>query len=66
LSNVASFGGEVDANGHRLVVRNEHGKERRVTVGSGTPPLKAPRVDDRRVDENGQSPKVNMRTILQV
>jgi Transposase, Mutator family len=48
---VASFTDELDEDGHRLVVRNGHGKERRVTVGSGTVPVKAPRVNDKRVDE---------------
>jgi len=41
---------ERDAEGHRLVVRNGYGKERRVTVGAGTIRLRAPRVDDRRED----------------
>lgn len=48
---VSSFSDELDEDGHRLVVRNGRGKERQVTVGSGTLPLRAPRVDDRRVDE---------------
>ena len=33
---VASFVDEVDEDGRRLVVRNGHARERRVTVGSGT------------------------------
>ncbi|MBW8060602.1 MAG: IS256 family transposase [Solirubrobacterales bacterium] len=41
---------ELDEDGHRLVRRNGRGKERGLTVGSGTIRLKAPRVDDRRVD----------------
>jgi putative transposase len=48
---VASFADELDEDGHRLVVRNGRGKERRVTVGSGTLPLRAPRVNDKRIDE---------------
>ncbi len=48
---VASFADEIDENSRRLVVRNGRGKERRVTVGSGTLPLQAPRVNDKRVDE---------------
>jgi len=48
---VSSFTGEVDEGNRRLVVRNGRGKERRVTVGSGTLPIQAPRVNDRRVDE---------------
>ena len=34
---------EVDEDGHRLVVRNGRARERKVTVGSGTIPIKAPR-----------------------
>ncbi len=41
---VASFTDEVDEDGRRLVVRNGRGKQRRVTVGSGTLPLRAPRL----------------------
>jgi putative transposase len=41
----------VDEHGHRLVVRNGRARERRVTVGSGTIPINAPRVNDKRVDE---------------
>ncbi len=48
---VASFAEELDEQGHRLVVRNGRGQERRVTVGSGTLALRAPRVNDKRVDE---------------
>jgi transposase-like protein len=42
---------EVDEDGKRLVVRNGRARERRVTVGSGTVPVRAPRVNDKRVDE---------------
>jgi putative transposase len=48
---VCSFVDEVDEDGKRLVVRNGRGKERRVTVGSGTVRLRAPRVNDKRSDE---------------
>ena len=48
---VESFADELDENGHRLVVRNGCGKDRRVTVGSGTLALRAPRVNDKRLDE---------------
>jgi putative transposase len=48
---VSAFTGEVGEDGKRLVVRNGHARERRVTVGSGTVPVRAPRVNDRRVDE---------------
>jgi transposase-like protein len=48
---IASFDGEVDEEGRRLVVRNGRARERKVTVGSGTVPIRAPRVNDKRVDE---------------
>ena len=48
---VARFGDELDDDGHRVVVRNGKARERRVTVGSGTMPIRAPRVNDKRVDE---------------
>src|SRR5579875_116252 len=48
---VARFSGELDEEGHRLVVRNGRARERKVTVGSGTVPIRAPRVNDKRVDE---------------
>jgi putative transposase len=38
---------ERDAEGHALVVRNGKGRTRKVTVGSGTIPVSAPRVNDR-------------------
>ena len=47
---VESFVDEVGADGNRLVVRNGRAKERRVTVGSGTVAIRAPRVNDRRGD----------------
>ena len=48
---VARFADELDEDGHRLVVRNGRARERKVTVGSGTVPVRAPRVSDKRVDE---------------
>lgn len=37
-----------DDDGLRQVVRNGHGKERKITTGSGTIAVKAPRINDRR------------------
>jgi putative transposase len=48
---VSSFLGEVDDHGHRLVVRNGHAEERSLVTGAGAVSVRAPRVDDRRVDE---------------
>jgi putative transposase len=44
------FAGELDEHGHRLVVRNGRARERKLTVGSGTVAVRAPRVNDKRVD----------------
>ena len=41
----------VDADGHRLVVRNGFHAPREVTTAAGAVPVRQPRVDDRRVDE---------------
>jgi transposase-like protein len=46
---VARSGEARDARGHAEVVRNGHGRPRKVTLGAGTIDVRAPRVDDRRV-----------------
>lgn len=51
---IAEHQGEVDENGHRLVVRNGHAQPRTVVTPVGPLRVSAPRVDDRRVDEQGQ------------
>jgi transposase-like protein len=43
-----------DANGRARVVRNGKARPRKVTLGSGTIEVSAPRVDDRRQDEMGE------------
>src|SRR5947209_6990490 len=48
---VSSVTDEVGEDGKRLVVRNGRARERRLTVGSGTVPIRAPRVNDKRVEE---------------
>ncbi len=45
---------EADEHGRRLVVRNGHARERAIVSGAGQLKIQAPRVDDRRVDEQGQ------------
>jgi putative transposase len=60
---VGSFTGEVDEDGKRLVVRNGRARERRVTVGSGTVPVRAPRVNDKRVDEKGERKRFSSRIL---
>nr|MEA2798353.1 putative transposase [Phenylobacterium sp.] len=61
---VASFASEVDEAGERLVVRNGRAKERGLTVGSGTMRLRAPRGNDKRVDEQiGERQKFSSRIL---
>jgi putative transposase len=52
-----------DADGHALVVRNGKARPRNVTVGSGTITLSAPRVNDRRVDDDGERCKFTSRIL---
>ena len=44
---------QLDEAGHRMVVRNGHKPPRTILSGLGPIEVKQPRVDDRRVDENG-------------
>jgi putative transposase len=47
--------GEVDETGHRLVVRNGFHQPREVVTAAGAVPVRAPRVNDKRIDaETGQ------------
>jgi putative transposase len=48
---VERFADERDQDGKRLVVRNGRARERRVTIGSGTVAVQAPRINDKRIDE---------------
>jgi len=48
---VEAFADQVDADGHRLVVRNGFHQAREVTTAAGAVPVRAPRVNDKRVDE---------------
>src|SRR5215204_5935189 len=47
---LAACAAERDEGGRRLVVRNGHARQRAVTTAAGSIPVRAPRVDDRRVD----------------
>src|SRR6202048_4019761 len=47
---VDAHAGDVDANGYRLVVRNGYHGEREVLTAAGTVSVKAPRVNDKRID----------------
>ena len=48
---ISSLIHEVDEHGHRLVVRNGHAEPRSLVTGAGPIEVRAPRVDDRRVDD---------------
>ena len=53
---IAAHARERDADGHRLVVRNGHASERELQTGLGAIPVKQPRVNDKRVDDDGKGP----------
>ena len=46
--------GERDEQGRALVVRNGHAREREVLLGAGAVEVRAPRVNDKRIEENGE------------
>lgn len=48
---VAAHVDQVDERGRRLVVRNGHAQQRQVLTSAGAVEVRAPRVNDRRVDE---------------
>ena len=62
-SYVESHAAERDEQGHALVVRNGKGRARKVTLGVGTLDVHAPRVNDRRVDEDGNRERFTSRIL---
>jgi len=62
-SYVESHAAERDEQGHALVVRNGKGRARKVTLGVGTLEVHAPRVNDRRVDEDGNRERFTSRIL---
>src|SRR6202163_4641242 len=60
---VERHGDERDAEGRALVVHNGRSKGRKLTLGAGTVELKAPRVNDRRYDEQGQRQRFSSRIL---
>ncbi|MHB1599255.1 MAG: IS256 family transposase [Acidimicrobiales bacterium] len=48
---LAELAGERDGDGHALVTRNGHARARKVQTVAGAVEIRAPRVNDRRVDE---------------
>ena len=60
---LATHAAERDEGGRRLVVRNGHARQRVVTTAAGAVAVRAPRVDDRRVDPaTGQ--RVRFRSVV--
>lgn len=55
--------GERDKRGHALVTRNGRAEPRKITLGSGTVETRAPRVFDRRVDEQGAKHRFTSRIL---
>jgi putative transposase len=60
---VERFADDRGEDGRRLVVRNGRARERRVTVGSGTVAIQAPRVNDKRVAESGERQRFSSRIL---
>src|SRR3954463_1922399 len=61
---VERFAEDRGEDGKRFVVRNGRARERRVTVGSGTVAVQAPRINDKRIDEQtGERQKFSSRIL---
>ena len=58
-----AHGDERDDEGHALVVRNGKGRTRKITLGAGTIAVRAPRLNDRRIDADGQRCKFTSRIL---
>jgi putative transposase len=54
---------ERDDEGHALVVRNGKGRTRKITLGAGTIPVSAPRVNDRRIKADGERKRFTSRIL---
>src|SRR5262249_23168667 len=52
-----------DTDGHALVVRNGKSRTRKITLGAGTVAVSAPRVNDRRLDPDGQRRRFTSRLL---
>lgn len=60
---IEAHAGARDGDGRRLVVRNGLAQSRTVTCGAGTMQVRAPRVNDRRVDEEGERQRFTSRIL---
>ncbi len=58
-----AHGDERDDEGHALVVRNGKGRTRKITLGAGTIPVGAPRVNDRRINADGERRRFTSRIL---
>lgn len=54
---------ERDENGRRLVVRNGKARPRTITTGAGEVEVRAPRVNDKRVDDSGERQRFNSKIL---
>jgi transposase-like protein len=54
---IVRYAEALDADGHRLVVRNGYLPERNLQTGLGSVSIRQPRIDDRRVDDAGERMK---------
>ncbi|RUP65559.1 Transposase, Mutator family [Streptomyces sp. NP10] len=61
---IAELAAETDERGHRLVVRNGHHRSRTVVTAAGPVEVTAPRVNDRRIDDETGERKRFSSTIL--
>jgi len=61
---IDAHSGEVDGDGVRLVVRNGYHAEREVATAAGAVPVRQPRVNDKRIDEESGQRKRFSSTIL--
>ena len=60
---IEQFADQVDENGRRLVVRNGYHDEREVLTAAGAVTVKAPRVNDKRVDpDTGERQRFSRRS----
>ena len=54
MTTSSALAGELDERGRRLVVRNGHAEARTITTAAGRIEVSAPRINDKRVDDDGE------------
>ena len=60
---ISEHAGLLDKDGHRLVVRNGYLPERMLQSGVGPVTIRQPRIDDRRVDDDGEKMKFSSKIL---